>query len=93
MCAPSPSEAGGPEDPQTPPPPSLTTQVLPAAVPLQLAMAPLAAAPVLDMRRGRTPSVRRASGNSRGRGRAGLSEGLGLGVVLTSLGTESVGSM
>lgn len=36
---------GGFEDPQTPPPPSLITQVLPATAPLELATAPLAAAP------------------------------------------------
>ena len=36
--------AGGFEDPQTPPPPSLITQVLPASAPLKLATAPLAAA-------------------------------------------------
>lgn len=39
------SGRGGSEDPQTPPPPSLITQVLPAAAPLKLATAPLAAAP------------------------------------------------
>ena len=36
--------AGGFEDPQTPPPPSLITQVLSASAPLKLATAPLAAA-------------------------------------------------
>lgn len=41
MCALNSSGAGGTEDPQTPPPPSLTAQVLPAAVPLRLATAPL----------------------------------------------------